>query len=332
MNNRNNPQKKSFKNWAVLTWVVIATFVLSACGTNTTSVQHPPLKVAWVLWPSEYPLVIAQDKGFFDKHGISVELTFYDVISNELADIQAGKMDGGFNVPGDLLQMWSKSPDAFKGVLVVDSSNGADVIVATPDIQTPADLRGKRVGVLPGTFGELFVDRMLNANGLKTSDVTLVNIDPSNVPDSLTVQIDAGHSWEPYTSKALTAGNHIIFSSSETPGLISDVLVFKTALINERPEDIRSFIAAYYEALDFWKTNPQEAVAIIAKHTGLKPEEISTEGIKILTLKDNETAFSQANDTTSIYFTTQLFRDFMINAGLLSKSPDVQKLFQPLYK
>jgi NitT/TauT family transport system substrate-binding protein len=332
MTNRNIPHKKLFINWAVFTYIVAVTLVLSACSANTPSAKNPTLKVAWVLWPSEYPLVIAQDKGFFEKHGVSVELAYYDVISNELADIQSGKVDGGFNVPGDLLQMWSKSPDTFKGVLVVDSSNGADVIVATQDIQTPADLRGKRVGVLPGTFGELFVDRMLKANGLRTSDVTLINIDPSNVPDSLSVQIDAGHSWEPYTSKALTAGNHIIFSSSETPGLISDVLVFKTAIINERSEDIRAFIAAYYEALDFWKTNPQEAVAIIAKHTGLKPEEISTEGIKILTLKDNEVAFSNANDTTSIYFTTQLFRDFMINAGILSKSPDVQKLFHPLYK
>jgi NitT/TauT family transport system substrate-binding protein len=303
---------------------------LTACvAPPTPTPQRPPLKVGWDLWPGDYPIVIAAELGLFEKHGLRVEPIRYDVTSQKPLDFAGGKLDGAMLVIGDLLPV--VTDNNAKVVLVFDNSAGADHIVATPEIAGVADLRGKRIGASIGLFSELFVRQMLAANGLTPDDVTLVDIDPETVPEAIPARIDAGHTWNPHTAKALATGNHVIFSSADTPGLIPDVLAFHTSIAQERPDDIRGFIAAWFEALDYWQANPEAAAQVIAKHTGLEPQEISAEGVKMFSLEDSRHAFERGADTTSLYFTSQLYIDFLVSTGSLTTLPDINQLIDPSF-
>jgi len=154
-----------------------------------------------------------------------------------------------------------------------------------------------------------------------------------NFGESPADQIDAGHTWEPHTSRALAKGQHIIFTSADTPGLIPDLLVFRTKILRERPDDVRAFLTAWLEARDFILANPAEAAQIIAEETGLSVEEVSFEGVKLYSLEDNRAAFAQnpGTDTTSIYFTTQLYADFLISSGNLTNAPDINQMLDPSF-
>lgn len=310
------------KTYRFLSSLLIAVFILSACGAPAK--QPPPLKVGWSLWPGWYPLVIAQEKGIFKKHGVEVELTFYPLYNQTLSELDSGKVDAGALVVGDALPLATEGRT--KIVLITDNSNGGDSIVASTDIASPADLRGKRIGVGLGTFGEVLVREMLKRNHISIGDVTLVNVAPEELPAELGKTVDAGHTFEPFTTEATQKGFHAVFSSAETPGLIPDVFVFRSKVAAERPEDVRAFIAAFFEAQAWWLANPEEADAIIAKATGLKPEEISAGGLKLFTQADNIAAFKAGADTTSIFFTTQLYSDFQIQTGRLNSAPDLNQL------
>lgn len=309
--------------------LAVSLFMMACAGAATPEPERPPLKVRWTLWPGFYPMTIAVELGLFEKHNVKVEPLFYKDGVAAMADFSAEKLDGIMTATGISLPLATQTP--LKIVLVLDNSAGADQVVAVPDITTVADLRGKRVGLHSGGFGELFVHKMLEANGLTANDIIITIAQPETVPEALPGLIDAGHTWEPHTSRAVAAGNHVIFSSAETPGLIHDVLIFHASVVEERPDDIRGLIAAWFEALAFWEANPEETAQMIAKHTGLKPEEISTEGVKLFNLEDNKIAFARGTDTTSLYISTQEYVDFFIAKGYLSSAPDLEQLIDPSF-
>ena len=313
--------KKIFRLFSTL---LLFTLVLSACGGAAPAVENPPLKVGWSLWPGWYPLVIAQEKGFFEKHGVEVELTSFPLYSQALAEFDSRKADAVGLVLGDALPV--NGNDKARVVLITDNSDGGDTIMASADIKSPADLRGKRIGVGLGTFGEVLVREMLKRNNISLGDVTLVDIPPETLPAALGKTVDAGHTYEPFTSEAIQKGFHPVFSSTDTPGLIPDVFVFNSKVTTERPEDVRAFIAAFFEAQEWWLANQSEGNAIIARATGQNPEDISAEGLKLFTAADNAAAFKPGEDTTSAYFTMQLYLDFQLLTGRLSAAPDINQL------
>lgn len=303
--------------------VLLVFSALAGCAPANTPAPKPPLRIEWTQWPCDWIILVAQEKGFFEKHGVQVEPVLYEIFDQAMPDLAAEKIDGGLFVAGDLVAIVKN--DNLRAVFITDVSDGADQIVASADIATIADLRGKRIGAALGTFGELFVREMLKSGNVSLKDVTLVNLNAEAVLDAIPAQMDAGHTWEPYTSQALANGQHILFTSADTPGLIADLLVFRTKILKERPEDVRAFIAAWLEALEFTRANPDEAAQIIAKQAGLNIEDVSFEGDKLYNLQDNLAAFSQnpGADTSSIYFTTQLYIDFLISTGNLTSAPDI---------
>jgi NitT/TauT family transport system substrate-binding protein len=154
---------------------------------------------------------------------------------------------------------------------------------------------------------------------------------PDKVPASIPSLIEAGCTWEPYTSESRAKGGKVIFSSAETPGLIVDVLAFRKDVIQNRPEDVNAFIAAWFEVLQYWKDNPDEGNAIIATITGQKPEEIFTEGITLLDQNANLKAFTQGTDYTSLYFAAQQEVQFVVGISDITNPVNINELLDPSF-
>lgn len=304
------------------------TLLLTAC-TNAVAIsksERPPLKISWNLWPGFYPMVIAQELGLFEKHGVKVESILVDSYETLAPDFIAHKTDGVMFTWPDALVADARAPDSARMVMVIDESAGADLVVANADIASLTDLKGKRIGASLGSFGELLVRAMLQQGGLALDEVAIVNVGPEAVPMALSDSIQAGFTFEPHASQAIAQGNHIIYTSAEAPGLITDVLVMRTEVTQERPEDVRAFIAAWFEAVAYWQANPAEGNVIIAKALKLEAEEISTEGLKLLNREDNLHAFLPGPDTTSLYVSGKVNADFLINSGGLTTAPDIERL------
>ncbi|MBW4683031.1 MAG: ABC transporter substrate-binding protein [Microcoleus vaginatus WJT46-NPBG5] len=314
----------------------LLTLVLITACDRTPSVtpqsEAPPaLTLAYSLWPGYFPLVIAQEKGFFTQQGVKVELVYSENHQAPLSDFSAGKYDGMAITLGSFMSSIDKITGS-QIVLITDRSTGADAIVAQPTIQSVSDLKGKRIGVKLGNFGELFVTKMLEQNGLDPKDVTLVNLEAESIVQSLkNGNIQAGQTWQPYVFQAVQSGKKVLFTSKQTPGLIPDVVVFRSNVLRERPDDVRAFIRAYFQAQDYWKTNPEETKTLIAKTLNLKPEEISTQGLELQDLKNNLAALTPGSTTESLYYTAQLYADFYTRTGGLSTAPDIQKLIDPSF-
>lgn len=311
------------KTYRIISSVIILVFLLTACGASAPAVERPPLKVGWILWPGWYSIVIADQKGFFNDHGVEVEPILYNTTKETLTDLASGTLDASGEVLSDvLLDSISKN---VKIVLLTDNSDGADQLAASPAILGMQDVRGKRIGVVRGTFSELWMLQVLSQNNISPTEVTFVDVDPSQVPSAIPGSIDLGHTFEPFSSESRTKGQKVIFSSAETPGLIVDMFAFRKQVIEERPEDVQAFVDAWFDAVKWWQENPVEGNTLIAEATGLTPEEISLEGVNLFDRTANLNAFNPAGaDSTSVYFTAQKYMDDLITLGAVSQPVKVE--------
>jgi NitT/TauT family transport system substrate-binding protein len=307
-----------------LVFLVLIAVLLGACsgaqGSSTDSLSSkPPLRFEYTQWWPDYTVVVAKEKGFFEKHGVNVEPIYYENFPQALADLPAQKIDGGLLALGDALVV---SQSSNLKIVAVYDDGGYNAVVALPEIQSVADLKGKRVGVLIGTSYELFVRHMLQSAGLSPTDVTLVNIDPSEIATHLANgDIAAGYTWDP----SLTEGYPIIYQKADAPGLFPDVIVFREDVINERPDDIRAFLRAWFEAVEYRKQNPEETREIVAKYTGLPLDQIYIDNeIHIMSLDDNLAIFAGENtEGISLLEAAQINAEFQAQAGFMSIIPNL---------
>jgi NitT/TauT family transport system substrate-binding protein len=174
--------------------VILGLLTLVACQQDRPHAPpRSPLRVGWHTWPGYFPIAIAVHLNLFAKHGVTVEPILYESAVSSHPDLQAGKLDGATGTLADALLMDGRSPDNVRVVLVADYSAGGDVVVATADIATVADLRGKRIGARLGSFSELFVLTMLQMHDLTRDEVTLLKVEPQDVPTAIRSR-DLSHS------------------------------------------------------------------------------------------------------------------------------------------
>lgn len=308
-----------------LVWSIL----FSACGAAATPKPNRPLKIGVNLWPGLYPAAIAKEKGIFAKHNVDVELVYYASYPDEASDLVANKVDGISVIIGDILSTSTQKDIQF--VFPVDASDGADELIAGPDIKTGADLKGKRIGVSFGAYGELFVRTLLKQSNIALTDVTLVNIDPEAAVTAFPSQVDVVHTYEPYASEVLKQGGHVLFTSHETPNLVMGMMTFPASIVNQRPQDIQAFADAWFEAVDWMYANPNDVPAVVSKGFGLKPEDIWSGGVKVFTRSESTALMRPADDSSSAYYITQSYVDFLSIAGILTTKPNLKNLINPSF-
>lgn len=165
----------------------------------------------------------------------------------------------------------------------------------------------------------------LEKAGLKEKDVKYTNMTVNDAgPAFIAGNLDAAVLWEPFLSKAIQEGKgKLLFSSKDTPGLIPDLLVFHEAVVKNRPEDVKKIVKSWFDALDWWQKNPEEAMAIMAKRaeTPLAEYKEAVASVKIFSLEDNVKAFKPSNELTSLHATAKKTAEFLKGLDMISSVP-----------
>jgi NitT/TauT family transport system substrate-binding protein len=284
-----------------------------------------------VVWPGYLPLIIADHLGYFKEAGLNVEIKRYDALSEISKDYVSGKLQGRANLTLDMINEYLEGLD-HKVILVIDYSNGADAIMAREDIQSLKDVQGKKVAYESNTLEEFFLTWVLNEENLSISDVESVPANPEEAAKLLQEgKVDVGVSYEPFISKLTASHNfHTLYSSKQAPGLIADVLTFRSDFLKAYPETVEVFVKAYFRGLQFWKQHPENALAILAKEFGTTPEDVNHQlsGVAILDEKDNQTAFTFAAGFQSLYGNLRFLGSFVKQHRNINSHLDTDQLIE----
>ncbi len=248
--------------------------------------MNRPLHLAINPWPGYEFAPLAEAMGFFADEGVEVHLVEMASLSDSRRAFELGQVDGFFGTPVEWLVAEQHSDRRGTAVLVTDASEGADVILARAPIGSVADLRGKRVGLERGSLHVLILAEALGALGLDLGDVEIVHIPALDATRAFRAgEVDAVVSYPPFSLEVLAGGDaETIFSTSEIPGRVIDLLVFESAIVEARREDIARIRSAYFRAQRFAADHPDRALPIMAARHRLSVEEFTDalEGIRLL--------------------------------------------------
>jgi NitT/TauT family transport system substrate-binding protein len=184
-----------------------------------------PLKIAYSDWPGWIAWEIGVQKGWFKEAGVDIDFMWFDYVPSMDAYV-AGKVDAVCMTNGDALVTGATGKPSV-GIIINDFSNGNDMIVAAPGIDSVKDLKGKKVGLEEGFVSHLLLLTGLEKNGLTADDVTIVNTPTNETPQVLASKaVDAIGAWQPNSGQALKSlpGSKPVFTSADAPGIIYDLL------------------------------------------------------------------------------------------------------------
>jgi NitT/TauT family transport system substrate-binding protein len=309
--------------------------VIALVAIAATAFGKEPLKVGYSDWPGFTAWEIAKVKGFFKKHNVDVELVWFPVYTDSLTALNVGKLDCNLQTWSDTMAPLAEGIP-LKAVLLLDNSFGNDAMVAKPGIATPKDLKGKTVATEVGTCDHFLMLKALSSAGLTEKDVTYTNL---TVPDAAAAfiagKVDAAVIWQPWVSQIQREGTgKIIYSSADIPGLIPDLAVCRTSVVEERPADIQNFVNTWFDVTAFLKSNQDEAVAIMAKVVEQPPDAYKAfmPGTKFFDLPMNLNGFEKrANDDSSLSGSGKTIAEFLVKVGQIKQVPDYDAALEPKF-
>lgn len=275
----------------------VACILLLACQPAGPQ-GKTPLKIGLVTWLGYGPFYIAQEKGFFKENNVEVQLEKIEGDVERRAAIASGNLDA-IALTLDSMIVLRSNGIPLKAVMAIDSSNGGDGIVAVQSIGTVKDLKGHEIAFPTGLPSHYFLYSVLKQNGLKMSDIKPVVMDADQAGAAFASgKIDAAVTWEPWLSKAREVGRgHVLADSKTNPGEIADVLFMRESVITSRSQEIEGLIKAWYKAVDFVSSNPDEAKAIMSRAFGLSGDKVTAllPGIRYEGKQGNQMAFGSTD-------------------------------------
>lgn len=264
----------------ILTFVVVSVvtaLLLTGCGNKTENpaVQKPSIRIAFNTWIGYSSFYIAEEKGIFKKHGITVETKIIDPLAEKNAALIRRDLDG---MGGTIDSAVVSAASGVKGrvVFMFDRSNGTDGILATEGIKTIADLKGKSVAAEEGFVGHFFLLYMLDKNGMSPSDVKLVPMTTDAAGAAFVAgKVDVACTWEPYLSTAKKrAGAHVLVSSAQIEPILADTLFMSDSFLASRRDDVIKLVSALQEANNYWIAHTNECNDLVARRWKMKRDEV----------------------------------------------------------
>ncbi len=145
----------------------------------------------WFVNPDHAALIIAQEKGFFARHDLVVELVAPADPSAPPRLVAAGQADLAITYQPQLHVQAAEGLPLVRVGTLAETPLNALVALAEGPVKGIADLKGRTIGFSVGGFEDALLAAMLKTVGLTLADVTLVNVNFALTPALLGGKVDA---------------------------------------------------------------------------------------------------------------------------------------------
>jgi len=329
--------KSAFRRWLAVGVAV----VISVAGINSAQAAKKQADTGVIKIGTNKALgtvtpYVARTQGIFTKRGVTAEIVDFSDGSTLMEAFASGQLD---------VALLGIAPTAIwqaKGVplkIVAAANGGGHVLLTRQDtgINDVKQLKGKKVATpKPGTV----VDTLFRAHIAKKvagldpeKDIQIVSgVAPADMPAALFVvrEVDAGITWEPFASQAEAKFKNarVLYDAAAewkkanrtaTNFYPTNVVIARQSFIDQHPEELKRFLGAYIETIDFINTKPKEANEIIAKELKLETAIITNARKRI----DYTAAVDVKAALETLSWSNQL--------GYLKEIPSEKKLFDLNY-
>ncbi len=290
-----------------------------------TPPPQPIVRIGSNVWPGYEPLYLARSLGWL--HGGNIRLNEYSSATEVMRALRDGSIEAGALTLDEVLSL-AANDVSLRIVLLMDVSHGADAVIAraASGVHTPADLRGRKIGVESSALGAYMLSRMLEKSGLKLTDVHVVSLPLEQQEAAFAAgDIDALVSFEPVKSRLVARGGQVIFDSSQISGEIVDVLAVRESFLAQYPDAFRQLTTQWFRALDYIQQHPADAAQRMQPRLRLPINKIMQQyqGLDLGDLPTNRAYFEKGLAFDNALRLMQVMRA----QGLLQHDVDMRSLF-----
>lgn len=262
--------KKLIKN--TLTLALAMGISLSASAKEKLT-----LLLDWFVNPDHAAIIVAQQKGYFEKNGLQVEIVEPADPSLPPKLVAAGKADLAVDYQPQLqIQIAEDLPLSRVGTLVATPLN-ALIVLEKSEIKSLADLKGKKIGYSVSGFEDSLLKAMLGSANLTDKDVEMVNVNWSLSPSLISGQVDAViGGFRNFELNQMKLEKHLgrAFYPEEHGVPVYDELVLVANKNKMSTEKINKFLTALEQATIYTLNHPQAAWEAFISY---KPKELDNE-------------------------------------------------------
>ena len=246
-----------------------AVIAIAANMTPGAAQAEDSISCIFPFWFGFAPVFVAQEEGYFESEGLTVSTAFDNDRANVLPAMANGSIECTMRTIGESMSR-PRQPDTTGTVIgTIDISVGADGVVASQEIQSVEDLIGKTMAGEINHPGTTLIQHALSEKGKSIKDV---NIQLIATDDSAAVfedpNVSAVATWEPMMGSIVKntsrEGAHLLLTSADYEGLITDVIIVRTEDLQENPEKYAKFLRGIYRAIDLYNADPDKFIAISA--------------------------------------------------------------------
>lgn len=236
----------------------------------------PKLTVGIQVSPAMALLMVAEDKGFFDKAGVDVELKEFTAGKFALQAFLGGSLDVA--VSGEVpVALSTLQGNKFRvvGQVVERTINEVRVVARRePGLDTAEKYFKAKKRKLATSFGggpEFFTYNFLKKHRLGANEVDLISQKPEDMPAALSSgSVDAIAIFDPFArfaersmgDKGITFADPDIYSELYVASVMQNTLTTRRA-------EVVALLRGLKEAADFTTQKPDEAKAIVVRFTKL---------------------------------------------------------------
>jgi NitT/TauT family transport system substrate-binding protein len=301
-------------------------------GTADAACDHMEKVIAvWLPIMQTTAYYVALEEKLFEKACIEIASNKLES-PNQIIDALVGAR-ADFGPPGAAagiaMLAESKFPGTFKvfglqgGGIKVGLINDGLIVKADSDIKSFADLKGKKLGHVPGIQWRTISRYVVRSAGLDPDkDVTLVDLAVGmQVPAVVGGSVDATLSLEPVGSVAVASGQAKRAVTNPVAMVIADpfysgAALLTTKFLKERPQVAKKVVEVIDEATKMANANFDKYKPIIPKYTPIRAEQLD------LLAKPYLRAFSELNDTDLNSY--QALVDVFQKEGVLTEKINVR--------
>ncbi len=254
----------------------------AACGGGSDAESRPPgteapttIRLGYFPNVTHGTALVGVESGIFKAalgpHGL--ETKTFNAGPAAIEALFSGALDATYIGPNPAINAHVQSRGEAIRIVSGATSGGASLVVRS-SINTPADLRGKKLATPQrGGTQDVALRNWLKANGLKSDlqgggDVSVVPQENAQTLETFRAgQIDGGWVPEPWATRLVQEGGGKVLVDERTlwpeGRFVTTHLIVRTKFLEDHPDAVRRLIEGQVQANELVNANPAEAQRLV---------------------------------------------------------------------
>ena len=276
-------------------WIVVVMIVfLAACGAttpdsgsgagtstasstagspvaNATEAEQVRVALDWTPNPNHTGLYVASDQGYYQQHGLDVEIVQAQEGGTVEQLVAAGRLDFGISYQEAVTLARGEGLPIVSVAAVIQHNDSGFASRTSANITSPKDWEGKKYGSFGSPVEQAVIKGLMDCAGADFTKVQFIDIGTTDFfVASERGDVDFAWIFQGIQGvQAQTNGiklNMIMMNDLRcVPDYYTPVIITSEQLIAERPEVVRRFVAATSQGYQLAIRSPEQAANILVK-------------------------------------------------------------------